>query len=120
MLLRGLTLLALLQLLGTAINVLFLPMLPGQVIGMLLLFVILLWRGGVSAELNEAASVLLRYLPLLLLPIAVSAYLFLHALKGQLLAVSAALILSLVISMVFTGWLMQRLINRQSVPEEEP
>ena len=73
----------------------------------------LLWRGGVSAELNEAASVLLRYLPLLLLPIAVSAYLFLHALEGQLLAVSAALILSLVISMVFTGWLMQRLIGYQ-------
>ena len=35
MLLRGLTWLVLFQLLGTALNVLFLPMLPGPIIGML-------------------------------------------------------------------------------------
>lgn len=39
MLLRGLTWLILFQLLGTALNVLFLPILPGPIIGLLLLFI---------------------------------------------------------------------------------
>ena len=38
MLLRGLTWLVAFQLLGTVLNVLFLPMLPGPIIGMVLLF----------------------------------------------------------------------------------
>ena len=71
MLLRGLTWLVLFQLLGTAINVLFLSMLPGPIIGMLLLFVFLLVNGEVGEPLSVAASGLLRYLPLLLVPAAV-------------------------------------------------
>ena len=71
MLLRGLTWLVLFQLFGTALNVLLLPMLPGPIIGMLLLFVFLLLRGEVGEPLTVAASGLLRYLPLLLVPAAV-------------------------------------------------
>jgi holin-like protein len=119
MLLRGLTLLVMLQLIGTAINVLFLPMLPGQVIGMLLLFALLIVRGGVGPALSEAAGTLLKYLPLLLIPTAVGVVLFLQAVEGQLLAVGAALLLSLIVSMVFTGWLMQKLIIRHVGHEDE-
>lgn len=119
MLLRGLTLLAFLQLLGSAINVLLLPMLPGQIIGTLLLFVWLLLRGDVSQPLNEAATALLRYLPLLLIPTAVSALLYLETMNGQLLAVSAAMVLSLMVSMLFTGWLMQKFITRHIGNEDE-
>ena len=71
MLLRGLTWLVLFQLLGTAINHLFLPVLPGPIIGLLLLLVYLISRGQVGEPLNLAASSLLRYLPLLLVPPAV-------------------------------------------------
>jgi len=119
MLLRGLTMLILMQLLGTAINVLLLPMIPGQVLGMLLLFAWLMIRGEVSAPLNEAASSLLRYLPLLLIPTAVSAVLFIDTISGQMIAVSAALLLSLVLSLLFTGWLMQKLITRQTRQEDQ-
>ena len=45
MLLRGLTWLVLFQLLGTAINHLFVPILPGPIIGLLLLLVSLMVRG---------------------------------------------------------------------------
>ena len=55
MLLRGLTLLILMQLLGTAINVLLLPMLPGQVIGMLLLFTLLACDTLVNYRLKRVA-----------------------------------------------------------------
>ena len=73
MLLRGLTWLVLFQLLGTAINHLFVPFLPGPIIGLLLLLFFLMARGEVGKPLNEAASSLLRYLPLLLVPPAVAA-----------------------------------------------
>ena len=49
MLLRGLTWLVFFQLLGTGLNVLVLPFLPGPIIGMLLMVVYLCVRGGVSA-----------------------------------------------------------------------
>ena len=71
MLLRGLTWLVLFQLLGTALNHLFVPVLPGPIIGLLLLLGFLVVRGQVSEPLSQAASGLLRYLPLLLVPPAV-------------------------------------------------
>ncbi|MEZ0199648.1 CidA/LrgA family protein, partial [Pseudomonas qingdaonensis] len=51
MLLRGLTWLVLFQLLGTAINHLFVPFLPGPIIGLLLLLLFLMARGEVGKPL---------------------------------------------------------------------
>src|SRR5690554_6132771 len=68
MLLRGLSWLIIFQLLGTAANVLFLPFLPGPIIGMVLLVVFLRLRGQVSAPLERASTGLLKYLPLFLVP----------------------------------------------------
>lgn len=52
MLLRGLTWLVLFQLLGTGLNVLLLPMLPGPIIGLVLLFGYFLARGEVGKPVN--------------------------------------------------------------------
>ena len=60
MLLRGLTWLVLFQLIGTALTVLILPMLPGPIIGMLLMFAFLRIRGEVGPPISEAAPALLR------------------------------------------------------------
>ena len=46
MLLRGLTWLVLFQLIGTALNHLLLPVLPGPIIGLLLMLGFLVWRLG--------------------------------------------------------------------------
>ncbi|OEO24993.1 murein hydrolase transporter LrgA [Pseudomonas sp. J237] len=113
MLLRGLSWLVLCQLLGTALNVLVLHMLPGPIIGMMLLFVYLLLRGEVAEPLSMAASSLLKYLPLLLVPPAVGVMVYADAIAADFWAVVGALVLSLVLSMVFAGWFMQRLIERQ-------
>lgn len=114
MLLRGLSWLVVFQLLGTVLNVLFFPVLPGPIIGLVLLFVYLILRGGVSAPLNEAASSLLRYLPLLLVPPAVGVIAHLADIRADLWAIIGAIVISLLVSMVFVGWLMQVLINRQA------
>lgn len=113
MLLRGLSWLVLCQLLGTALNVLFLPILPGPIIGMLLLFVFLLLRGEVGEPLHLASSSLLKYLPLLLVPPAVGVMAYAEAIVADFWAVVGALVLSLVLSLVFAGWMMQALIDRQ-------
>ncbi|GAB3465847.1 CidA/LrgA family protein [Azotobacter salinestris] len=119
MLLRGLTWLVMFQLLGTAIQALCLPMLPGPIIGLLLLFVYLVWRGEVSAPVQEAASSLLRYLPLLLVPPAVGVMAYAGAIAADFWAIAGALLLSLLASLAFVGWLMQRLIDRQAGGEGE-
>lgn len=114
MLLRGLTWLVLFQLLGTALSVLLLPMLPGPIIGLVLLFLFCLLRGSVDESVQLAASSLLRYLPLLLVPPAVGVMAYTAQILEDFWAIVGALVASLILSMLFTGWLMQRLIRRQA------
>lgn len=114
MLLRGVTLLVLFQLLGTVLNVLLLPRLPGPIIGMLLLLVFLLVRGDVGESLGQASASLLRYLPLLLVPPVAGVMVYGEAIARDFWAIVGALSLSLILSLVFTGWLMQKLIESQA------
>ena len=118
MLLRGLTWLVLFQLLGTAINHLFLPVLPGPIVGLLLLLAYLVWRGEVGEPLSLAAGSLLRYLPLLLVPSAVGVMVYAKDIAADFWAIVGALVLSLVIAMAFVGVLMQKLVKRQAQREE--
>lgn len=114
MLLRGLTVLIFFQLLGTGLNALLLPKLPGPIIGLVLLFAYLLITREVSPALDQAAGGLLRYLPVLLLPPAVGVMVHFADIRADLWAISGSLVISLVVSLVFVGWLMQMLINRQN------
>lgn len=113
MLLRGLTWLILFQLLGTGLNVLILHMIPGPIIGLVLLLVFLLMRGEVGEPISQAASSLLRYLPLLLVPPAVGVMAYGRQLLADFWPLAGALVLSLLLSFLFAGWLMQTLIERQ-------
>ena len=113
MLLRGLTWLVLFQLLGTALNHLFVPVLPGPIIGLLLLLGFLMVRGQVSEPLSQAAGGLLRYLPLLLVPPAVGVMVYAKDIAADFWAIVGALVLSLVIAMGFVGVLMQQMVKRK-------
>ena len=113
MLLRGLTWLVLFQLLGTAINHLFVPVLPGPIIGLLLMLAFLVWRGEVGEPLSLAASSLLRYLPLLLVPPAVGVMVYARDIAADFWAIVGALVLSLVIAVGFVGLLMERMVKRK-------
>jgi holin-like protein len=114
MLLRGLTWLVLFQLVGTWLNHLFLPILPGPIIGLVLLLTFLVARGEVDEPLSLAASSLLRYLPLLLVPPAVGVMVYAADIAADFWAIVGSLVLSLLLSLAFVGWLMQVLILRQS------
>lgn len=114
MLLRGLSWLVAFQLAGTALNVLFFPVIPGPIIGLVMLFIYLMLRGRVDEPINEAAASLLRYLPLLLVPPAIGVMAHVADIQADFWAIVGSLLISLVVSMVFIGWLMQVLINRQA------
>jgi putative effector of murein hydrolase LrgA (UPF0299 family) len=112
MVLKGLTWLVLLQILGSLISELLLPMLPGSVIGLLLLFAYLLLCGEVSEPLSQATSTLLQYLPLLFVVPAAGIMLASDELLADLPAILAALCLSLLVTVPLCGWMMQRLALR--------
>lgn len=113
MLLRGLTWLVLFQLIGAAINHLLVPVLPGPIIGLLLMLGFLVWRGEVGEPLSLAAGSLLRYLPLLLVPPAVGVMVYAKDIVADFWAIVGALVVSLVIAMGFVGVLMQQMVKRK-------
>lgn len=112
-LLRGLFWLVLLQLAGVALNHWLLPMLPAAIIGLLLLSVWLMWRGSVPEPLQQAAGGLLPFLPLLLAVPASGIMTSADLLLAELPVIATALVLSLLITVPFCGWLLQTLIRRQ-------
>lgn len=119
MLLRGLTWLILFQLLGTGLNVLLLPFLPGPIIGMVLLLLFLVLRGEVGEPLDQAASGLLKYLPLILVPPAVGVMAYGAEMARYGVAMVVTLLISFCLALPLCGWLMQRLMRRQQQRESQ-
>ncbi|WP_055005984.1 CidA/LrgA family protein, partial [Pseudomonas syringae group genomosp. 7] len=78
----------------------------------------LMLRGEVSEPISVAASSLLRYLPLLLVPPAVGVMVYASAIAQDFWAIFGTLTLSLMISLTFVGWLMQKLVKRQARRQE--
>ncbi|MDE2265782.1 MAG: CidA/LrgA family protein [Alphaproteobacteria bacterium] len=100
------------QLAGTALQILFALPVPGAVIGMLLLFVALLVRRNIPAGLQLTSLTLLRYLPLLFVPAGVGVMQQFGLLKREWLPISASLIGSIIITIAFTGLVMQFCLRR--------
>lgn len=80
--------------------------LPGPVVGMVILFFGLLIRGGVSEPLVQVSNVLLRNLSLLFVPAGVGVMVHLALIEREWIGVSAALIGSSAITIVFTTLVM--------------
>lgn len=108
---RGLFVLALFQCAGELIKVATGTVLPGPVIGLLLLLVALLLRGGIPEHLGEAAGTLIGQLPLLLMPPSVGLYFLGDQLHGQWLAIAGAVLLGTPLTLLFSAALMQWLVK---------
>ena len=76
---------------------------PGPVLGMLLLFVTLLLRGGTFGDLAEVSSGLLAHLSLLFVPAGVGVMRYLPLLRSEGLALGAVLVLSTLLTLAVTG-----------------
>lgn len=100
-----------LQLLGEALTQsLDLP-LPGPLLGMLLLFGALLWRGAVPAGMQEAATALVRNLMLLFIPAVTGVMLYFERVGQEWLAIFGASIAGAAVTMVVTAFTLRLMIK---------
>lgn len=92
---------------------------PGPVVGMALMFIALLARGSVPAELGGVADTLIGNLSLLFVPAGVGVMLHARLIGEQLAPISLALIISTVLAIAVTGALMAWLGPRAGRPAQD-
>ena len=92
---------------------------PGPVCGMALLFSALVWNGRVPDDLGKTADGLLSNLSLLFVPAGAGVMLHFKLLAGDWLPLGAALIVSTLLTIAVTAWLMARLSRKPSRTFEE-
>ncbi len=91
---------------------------PGPVIGLVLLAVILVWRGQTPKTLSDASHGLLRNLSLLFVPAGVGVMRQAHVIAGNWLALSLGLIVSTAATLAVTAlvfvWAQRRFGGQQN------
>ncbi len=90
--------------------------LPGPVIGMALLFVGLVVRGGIPPGLDRMGDNLLSHLSLLFVPAGVGVMLHAELIGSELLPIAGSVIVSTMLTIVVTAWIMQLLSRRRARP----
>ncbi|MCB0181383.1 MAG: CidA/LrgA family protein [Anaerolineae bacterium] len=99
------------QLIGEIIIRTFSLPVPGPVVGMLLLFVAMLWRDALVARVEETAQYILQNLTLLYVPAAVGVVVHLHLLQTEGLAIIITLVVSTLITISVTSLSMKVLLK---------
>ena len=107
----GLVRILLFQGLGEIIAKFFLPLVPGPVIGLVMLLAFLAWRGAVPEGVELVSAAFMRYLGVLFVPAAVGVVLFWPHLQRQALAIVLALVVS-VVATVAVAALVAKLLSR--------
>jgi holin-like protein len=112
--LAAITVLLVFQLIGEIAVVAFGLPIPGPVVGMALLFVSLILRGGVTDELGSTANGLLRHLSLLFVPAGVGVMAHLNRLADEWLPITVSLVLSTLLTIAVTAIVMRALLARRT------
>ena len=90
---------------------------PGPVLGMVLLFAMLVLRGGVDGELQHTAQSLLQHLSLLYVPAGAGIMLHLHRVADEWLPLTLSLLVSTFVTLAVTALVMRLFAPR---PERQP
>ncbi|PVZ68328.1 CidA/LrgA family protein [Pelagibaculum spongiae] len=113
--LKGFSLLLVFQLLGEMLVYWVGLPLPGPVLGMTLLFALLLIKPALLDDsLNQAARTLIRYLTLLFLPAGIGIMVHWSRLQSQGFALISAVIISTLLGLIVSGWVLSKLIKSES------
>lgn len=117
----GVTVLLVYQLAGeVSVHTLQLPV-PGPVMGMTMLFLTLLLRGGVGPSLDTAARGLLGHLSLLFVPAGVGMLVHFERIADEWLPIAVALLVGTLLTMAASAGVMlagQRLFSRRADRDE--
>ncbi len=92
---------------------------PGSVIGMILLLVTLLIIKNPPQSVAQSSEFMLRHLALFFVPAGVGIILLLDVIRDEWLAMLVSMVLSTVISLLFTAGLMQSLLKLHQSTEDD-
>ncbi len=90
---------------------------PGSVVGMLLLFLSLVLFKSPANAVQPAAEFLLRHLALFFVPAGVGIMVLFDLIAEEWLAMLVGMVLSTLISLVFTAWVMQLLMPSNQIDD---
>ncbi len=107
--LKGFIILLFFQLCGETLVALLHSPIPGPVAGMVLLWLVLLIKGGPTDDLGKTSQGLIQHLSLFFLPAGVGLFFLPASIQQYWPAVLAAMVAGTFISMLFSGWLAKRL-----------
>lgn len=116
--LNALTILLVFQLIGEVITRLADWPVPGPVIGMGLLFLMLVLRGGPDDSLEGTANGLLSHLSLLFVPAGTDIMLHAERLESEWLPLAAALLLSTVLTIAVSALCLHLFVKRRAASDE--
>ena len=102
---EGLVRILLFQGIGEVVAHFAVPLVPGPVLGLVLLLAYLGWRRGVPESVDLVASTFVRYLGVLFVPAAVGVVLYWPHLQQQALAITVALVVSVIATIAAAGLL---------------
>ena len=108
------------QLVGEALARLTMLPVPGPVIGMLLLFLLLLFRAPLPSSVDGTSNELLKHLSLLFVPAGVGVVQHLDRLGSDGLRLIAVVILATVITLIVTALVFEGLARLMDVDQEVP
>ncbi|RQZ29894.1 CidA/LrgA family protein [Burkholderia sp. Bp9090] len=91
---------------------------PGPLIGMLLLLGILIWKSGPSPDLEKFGDDLLSWLAMLFAPPATGLMTAFDQLTADWWRIAAAILLSTLLGLATTGWIMERLSKTPAAETE--
>ena len=89
---------------------------PGPVLGMVMLFLLLVYRGSIPEKLATVADGLLGHLSLLFVPAGVGVMLHFPLLGDDWMAITVALVVSTVATIVVTALVMSWLTRQAPAP----
>ncbi|MFX4231783.1 CidA/LrgA family protein [Aliarcobacter butzleri] len=115
--LKGIIVLLVFQFLGECIAKFFTLLVPGPVIGMVLLLVFLIIKKGSFHSLDNAVALHLRYLPLLFIPAAMGIITQIDIITKEFWAIFIALFLGTLIALIFAAKFMDFLTSKVNKDE---
>lgn len=110
--LKSLTILLAFQALGELLSFSLFPSIPGPVLGLIALLAFFFIRGGVPADLQSTANVFTANLGLLFVPAAVGVVVFWPVLAEFGVVILITLLVSVVVTLVGTAWVLDKLATR--------
>lgn len=116
--LRGIITLLIFQFFGECIAKLFSLMIPGPVIGMILLLIFLSIRKSSFSSLDSVVNFHLRYLPMILIPAAMGIITQFDTITKELVAITISLFFGTIVALGFSAKFMDYLTNMKEKKSE--